>query len=91
VNAILVYKNKGGHALIKELSGKLPGAGIFLLLVTAVNSLINASYPLVPGSIYLVSGGMVATGFLLHPLTFRVYKTKNHPLKIIDVTIIAKE
>ena len=91
VDAILIYKNKGGHAFIKELSVKLPGAGVFLLLVTTVNSLINASYPLIPASMLMITGGMAATGILLHPLTFRVYKTKNHPLKIIDVTIVAKE
>ena len=87
VGAVLVYKNEGGHAFVKELSGKLPGGGIFLLLVTAANSLINASYPLVPVSMYIISGSLVAGGFLLRPLTYRVYKAKKHPLKIIDVTI----
>src|SRR5258705_3219304 len=72
VNAILFYKNKGGHAFIKELSSKLPGAGIFVLFVTAVNSLINSSYPLVPGSIYLITVRIAATRFLLHPLTFSI-------------------
>ena len=90
VDAMLVYKNKGGHALIKEASGKLPVAGIFLLAVTAVNSLINSSYPLIPVNMYLICGGMVVTGFLLHPLTYRVYKAKKHPLRIIDVTVMSE-
>lgn len=91
VNAVLVYKNKGGHAFLKEASGKLPIGGAFLLSVTAVNSLINHSYPLVPARMYIICGGIAATGFALHPLTFRIYHAAKHPLKIIDVTIAGEE
>ena len=91
INAIIVYKNDGGHAFIKELSSNLPAGGVFLLLVTAANSLINASYPLVPVSMYIISGSLVAGGFLLRPLTYRIYKAKKYPLKIMDVSIATEE
>ena len=91
VNALLVYKNKGGHALLKELNGKLPAAGIFLLFLTGVNSLVTKSYPVIPATIAIISGSMIAAGLLLRPLTFRVYHAKKHPLKIIDVTIAGEK
>jgi len=87
VDAILVYKNKGGHALLRQASIKLPFGAAFLLFITAANSLINSSYLLVPTRMYIITGGIAATGLLLYPLTFRVYRTEKHPLKIIDVTI----
>lgn len=91
VDAILVYKNKGGHAFLKEASAKLPIAAAFLLLLTATNSIISGSYPIIPPTILIISGAMVATGIILYPLTFRVYQVKKHPLKIIDVTIAPKD
>lgn len=87
VDAILVYKTGGGHAFLREASAKLPVGAAFLLFVTTVNSLINHSYPLIPANMYIICGGIAATGFLLRQLTFRKYQTKKHPIKIIDVTI----
>lgn len=91
VDAILVYKNKGGHALLRGASGTFPAAGVFLLFIATVNSLVNHTYPIIPGNVVLISGGLIATGLLLHPLTFRIYQAKKHPLKIIDVTVVAVE
>ena len=87
IDAVLVRKTKGGHALLRQLVFYLPAGGAFFLGITAANSLINDSEPLVPKNMFFVTGGMAAAGLLLYPLTFRVYRTKNHPLKIIDVTI----
>ncbi|HLG34945.1 MAG TPA: hypothetical protein VI757_08710 [Bacteroidia bacterium] len=87
VNALLVYKSKGLHPLLRELTVKLPFGGIFVMSLASINSVINNDYPLIPKNIYYVAGGMAVAGLLLYPLTFRVYKVKRHPLKIIDVTI----
>ena len=87
INAVLIRKNKSGYSLLRQLAFYLPAGGIFFLGVTAINSGINNSTPLVPENIYYLSGGMAVAGLLLFPLTFRVYHTKNHPLKIIDVSI----
>jgi hypothetical protein len=87
IDAVLVYKNKNGHALVKDASNKLPAAGIVLLLLTGINSLISKTYPIIPPTVYIISGSMIAAGLLMHPLTYRVYQMKNHPLKIIDVTL----
>jgi hypothetical protein len=91
VDAILVYHNKGGSPFLKELSIKLPIGAVFLLAITAINSAINSSYPLIPTTMYIITGTMVATGLILYPLTFSIYKTTKHPLKIIDVTIGEKD
>jgi hypothetical protein len=87
IEAVLVHKTRGGQALLRQLVFYLPAGGAFFLGITAANSAINDSAPLVPESMYYTAGSMAAAGLLLYPLTFRVYKTKNHPLRIIDVTI----
>ena len=87
IDAVYVYKIKGGHSLLRQLVFYLPAGGVFIIGLAAVNSVINNDYPLVPKNTLYVAGGMSVTGLLLYPLTFRVYRTKNHPLKIIDVTI----
>jgi hypothetical protein len=90
VDAVLVHKTKGGHALIRQLVYYLPAGGIFITGLAATNSVINNESPLVPKKTIYTASGMAVTGLLLYPLTFRVYRTKKHPLKIIDVTISPK-
>lgn len=90
IDAVLIRKTKGGHALLRQMVYFLPAGGVFILGLAAGNSVINNDYPLIPKSTYYVAGGMALAGMLLCPLTFRVYKIKNHPLKIIDVTISPK-
>ena len=87
INAVYIHKTKGGHALLRQLVSFLPAGGAFIMGLAAGNSLINKEYPLIPKSTLTTAAGMAAAGLLLYPLTFRVYKTKHHPLKIIDVTI----
>ena len=87
VNAIRIDKDKRGSVFLRSLGVMLPLGGAFFLGITAGNSLINHSYPLVSENMCYVTGAMAATGLLLYPLTFRVYHIRHHPLKIIDVTI----
>jgi hypothetical protein len=87
INAVHVSKTKGGHALLRQLAFYLPAGGAFILGLAAANSAINNESPLLPKNTLYTAGGMVVTGLLLYPLTFRVYRTGRHPLKIIDVTI----
>ena len=87
IEAVLVNKSKGGHALLRQLVFYLRAGGIFFVGITAANSLINDSNPLVPKNMFYAAGGMAVAGLLIYPLTLRVYRTKRHPLKIIDVTI----
>ncbi|MBK5285161.1 MAG: hypothetical protein JJE25_07130 [Bacteroidia bacterium] len=90
VNAILVDKNKSGSALLRSLSTMLPIGGAVIIGLAAANSVINNDYPLIPKNTYYVAGGMAAVGLLLYPFTFRVYRIKHHPLKIMDASISAQ-
>ena len=89
IDAVRIHKTKGGHVLLRQMVFYLPAGGVFFFGITATNSLINDSEPLVPKNMYYSSAGMAAAGLLLYPLTFRVYRTKRHPLKIIDVSIVS--
>jgi hypothetical protein len=86
VDAILIRKKTGGHALLRNATYMLPIGGVFITGITAANSAINDHHPLVPKSIYYTAGGLALAGLMIYPLTFRVYRMKHHPLKIIDVS-----
>ena len=86
VDAILIRKKTGGHALLRNATYMLPIGGVFITAITAGNSAINDHEPLVPKSIFYTAGGLILAGLMIYPLTFRVYRMKHHPLKIIDVS-----
>jgi hypothetical protein len=80
-----IYRERWGFKLLQTVC---LASGLLYLSVSALNGVINADDPIVPEQTLKISGGLVAAGVVLSPLTTRTHTIKptRWKVKILDFT-----
>lgn len=80
-----VYTSRWGFRL---LQGVFLTAGILYVSLNTINGLVNGDDPVVPRETLAISGGLIAGGLLMIPLSTRIHDVEHEKwkIKILDFT-----